>query len=106
MSLQNLFNKKVNIIRITKTSDGMGGWTEVKNVLHNNLACRINWKSGTKRIYFDKDSYLRDGVLYCNVVDITTEDKVQFGAREYKIVSVDDTDELNKFLKLTLKLIE
>lgn len=106
MSLQSLFNSKVNILRITKTADVLGGWTEVTNVLHNNLPCRINWKSGSKRIYFNKDTYLRDAKLYCSVVDITTEDKVKYKNRTYEIVDVADTNELGKFLVLTLKLIE
>lgn len=106
MSLQSLFNSKVNIIRITKTSDNLGGWTEARATLHSNLACRINWKSGAKRIIIDKETYLRDGVVYCSVVDITTEDRLEYKGVDYEIVSVDDTAELGHHLKITIKLLK
>ena len=105
MSLQNLFNAKVNILRITSTPGAMGE-TEVANVLHHNLSCRINWKSGTQRILFNKDTYFRDGKLFCSVVDITTEDRVQYGSVIYEIVGMNNVDEVGKFLVLDIKLVK
>lgn len=106
MSLSNLFNTKVNVIRISKTAGALGGWTEVENVLHNNLPCRINWKRGSEKIFFDKNSYFRDGKLYCSVVDITIKDRVQYKSKTYQIVDVNNVDEVSKYLVLDLKLIE
>lgn len=108
MSLRKLYNSKVNIVRVTKTQTQgtLGGWTETLSVLHRDLPCRINWISGSKRIYFDKDTYFRDAKLYCDVVDVTTEDRVQYKGQVYKIVDVADTDELSKFLVLTLRLLK
>ena len=105
MSLQSLFNVKVNILRITNTPSAMGQ-TEVVNVSHHNLPCRINWKSGSQKIFFDKDTYFRDAKLYCNVVDVTVKDRVQYGTRTYQIVDVNNPHEMNRFLILTLKLVE
>ena len=105
MSLQSLLNVKVNILRITSTPGAMGQ-TEVANVLHHNLPCRINWKSGTQKIFFDKDTYFRDAKLYCRVVDITIKDRVQYGSRVYQIVDVSNVDEVGKFLVLNIKLVE
>jgi hypothetical protein len=82
------------------------GQTEVVNVLHNNLPCRFNWKNGAEKVVFDKDTYYRDGKMYCIVVDITTEDRVQYGAVTYEIVDVNNTDEVGKFLVLTIKLVQ
>jgi len=98
-------NKKVNILRIT-TSPGAMGVSEVANVLHNNLPCRINWKRGTQKIFFAKDTYFRDAKLYCRVVDITVKDRVQYGSRIYQIVDVANADETNRFMVLDLKLVE
>lgn len=105
MSLEKLFNSKVNILRIATTSGAMGG-TEVKNVLHNNLLCRISWKKGSQKIMFFKDSYFRDGKLFCSVVDITTDDLVQYNNVEYEIVDVDNAHNMDRFLTVTLKLIK
>lgn len=105
MSLQSLFNAKVNILRITSTPSAMGP-TEIANVLHNNLPCRINWKAGTQRIFFDKETYFRDGKLFCGVVDVTVKDRVQYGSKTYEIVDVNNVDEVGRFLALNLKLVE
>ncbi len=96
---------KVNILRIASTTAGMGQ-TEVANVLHHNLPCRINWKRGSEKIFFAKNSYFRDGKLFCKIVDITVKDRVQYNAKVYEIVDVNNVDESNRFLVLDLKLIE
>ena len=104
MSLTGLFNKKVNILRVTKTAGAIGGWTEVKNVLHLNLPCRINWKRGQEKIFMGKDTYFGDAKLYCKVVDITTKDIVLYNGTEYNIVDFSNVDELGRYLVLDLKL--
>lgn len=105
MSLASLFKTKVNIIRITSAPGAMGQ-TEVANVLHNNLPCRINWKRGSQKIFFAKDTYFRDAKLFCKVVDVTVKDRVQYGSRTYQIVDVSNVDEVSRFLVLDLKLVE
>ena len=82
------------------------GQTEVATILHHNLACRINWKRGSEKIFFAKDTYFRDAKLYCSIVDITNKDRVQYNNKVYQIVDVNDIDELNRFLVLDLKLVE
>lgn len=104
--MQHLFNSKVNIIRLTKVSDGLGGWDEVENILHSNLSCRINWSSGSERIQFDKTTYYRDAKLYCRVVDVTTKDRVRYDSKDYEIVNVSNPDNINKYLILEIKLID
>ena len=104
MSLTGLFNKRVNILRVTKTAGALGGWTEVKTVLHLNLPCRINWKRGQEKIFNSKGTYFRDAKLYCFVVDVTVKDIVLYNGTEYEIVDVNDVDELGKYLVLDLKL--
>ena len=99
------FNKKVNILRITNTTTAMGQ-TEVSNVLHNNLPCRINWKRGSEKIFFNKDTYFRDAKLFCRVVDITGKDRVQYNSKTYRIVDVSNADESSRFLVLDLRIVE
>lgn len=99
------FKSKINILRVTSISSAMG-LTETETVLHRNLPCRINWKSGSQRILFDKDSYFRDGVVYCRVVAITTKNRAQYGSVIYEIVDVHNADEIGRFLVLTIKLVE
>jgi len=84
----------------------MGGWTEVENVLHNNLPCRIVWRRGSEKIFFDKTTHFSDARLYCRVVDITTDDRVVYDDKKYEIVDVQNTDNLNRQLVLDLRKLE
>ena len=99
------FKSKINILRIIKTTTAMGQ-AEVPNVLHNNLPCKINWKRGSEKIFFAKNSYFRDGKLYCRVIDVTVKDRVQYKSKTYQIVDVNNVDEVNRFLVLDIKIIE
>lgn len=99
------FKSKINILSIASTPGAMGS-TETETVLYRNLPCRINWKSGSQRILFDKDTYFRDGVIYCRVVAVTTENRIRYGSVIYEIVDVHNADEVGRFLVLTIKLVE
>jgi head-tail adaptor len=39
-------------------------------------------------------------------VDVTKDDRVQYGARTYQVVDVDNAHNMGEFLTLTLKLVE
>jgi len=82
------------------------GQTETVNTLHSNLPCRINWKRGSQKIFFAKNSYFRDGKLYCRIADITAKDRVRYKSKTYQIVDVNNADETDRFLVLDLKIIE
>ena len=99
------FNAKVNILRITSTTSAVGQ-TETSNTLHSNMPCRINWKCGSEKIFFAKNSYFRDGKLFCRVVDITNKDRVQYNSKTYQIVDVNNVDESNRLLVLDIRIIE
>ncbi len=106
MSLQDLYNVTVDVIRITKTSDSMGGWTDTDVIHINDLPCRINWSKGFEKVQFNKDTHYRDAKLYCAVVDITTHDRIVYDSKTYEIVSVSNVDNMNRFLTIEMNLIE
>jgi len=99
------FNIKVDILRITKAPGAMGS-AEVANVLHNNLPCRINWKQGREKMFFDKETHFRDAKLFCRMIDITNKDRVRYNSKVYQIADNVNVDEANRLLVLNLKLIE
>ena len=103
MSLSQLYNVKVNIIRITRATDGLGGRTESETTLHTDLPCRINWVNGNERIMFNKTTYYRDAKLYCRVTDITVADRVVYEGIYYDIVNVSNVDNMNRFLTIEMK---
>lgn len=100
------YNAKVDILRIARTSNNMGGWTEVENVLHNDMPCRIVWTKGIEKIQFAKDTHYSDAKLYCRIVDVTVSDRVDYNGKKYEIKDVANPDNENKRLVLILKLIE
>lgn len=106
MSLKNLYNKTVDVLRITKTSDGGGSWTEVEVVHIHKLPCRINWLRGSERVMFDKDTWFRDAKLYCAVVDVLVKDRISYNSKTYEIVNVSNPDEMDKYMIVEMRLIE
>lgn len=83
----------------------MGGWTEVETVTYANEPCRINWSSGSERIYFDKNTYFRDGKIYCRVLTVTVENIIQYDGVNYEIVNVSNPDEMDKYMIIEIRLV-
>ena len=99
-------NAKVNVLRIARTSDSMGGWDEAENVLHNNLPCRIVWTKGIEKTQFQKDTHYGDAKMYCRIIDVTVKDRIVYNSKTYEILDVSNPDNKNRRLALTLKVIE
>lgn len=100
------YNIKVDVLRIIRASDGIGGWSEGETVLHSNLPCRIVWRRGSEKIFFDKTTHFLDARLYCKVIDITTKDRIKYNNDVFEIVDVSNPDNLNRFLSIDIKRIE
>ena len=99
------YKSKINILRVSRVPDDMGGWTKLSAMLHKNVPCRINWKKGIEKIFFDKNSYFRDAVIYCNVIDVTNQDIIEYNNTQYEIVSVANPDEVNKYMVIEMRLV-
>lgn len=107
MSLNDLYNVQGDILRIVRTTDSMGGFTEVETVLHNNWKCRINWSRGTERIQFNKDTYYRDAKVYGSILSgVTTGDRFKYDGTVYEIVNVTNPDNMNKYMVLEIRLVD
>lgn len=84
----------------------MLGMTEAAAIIHQDVPCRINWLKGEKKIFFGKDSYFRDGRVYCGVLDVDINDLVEFNGKTYEIVDVENPDEMNWHLVLDIRLVQ
>lgn len=104
--ITDLYNATVDVLRITRTSDGMGGSTEVEVVHINDLPCRINWSRGSERIMFGKDSWFRDAKMYCGIVDIQTKERILYDSKTYEVVNVSNVDNMDRFLTVEMRLVE
>lgn len=103
MSIEQLYNATVDVIRITKVADGLGGQTETETTLHSNLLCRINWTKGDERAMFGKTTVQVDAKLYCSVVDITPRDRIIYNGVYYNLVKVSDVDNMGRFLTIEME---
>lgn len=104
--MKHLFNSKVDIVRISKAKDSMGGYSEAEGVIHANVPCRINWSRGSERIQFDKNTYYRDAKLFCGIIDVTIKDRIKYDGVSYEIVDVSNVDNTNRYLTLDIRLIQ
>ena len=104
--ITDLYNVTVDVLRMTNTSDDMGGWTEVEVILHNDLKCRINWVRGSEKVMFDRDTWFRDAKMYCGVVDILTKDRVLYNGNTYEVVNVSNVDNMDRYMVVDLRLVE
>jgi len=99
------YKSKINILRPARVPDGQGGWTKVHNVINQDVPCRINWKKGTEKIFFGKNSYFRDAVIYCSKIDIINEDMIEYDGTRYEVVDVANPDEVNRYMILTVRKV-
>lgn len=100
-----LFNQKITVKSITLVDDDAMGHTETEVVVVENLPCKIDWKRGQQRLYMDKETYIRDAVIYTAYrTDITSECIVYIGDDKFEIVDVVDKNvaRTHRHLELTV----
>ncbi len=102
------YNKKINILKVDRIEDALGGHTDTTSVLHLDLPCRINWTSGRQiLIVKDKLTTYRDAKIFCRYIAGITpaQNRVQYGDNVYQILSVFDPDEMHRFMVMEVKRI-
>ena len=105
--IENMFNSKVNVVAVSRASDDYGSQVESDVVVHHDLPCRINWSRGSEKIMFGKDTWYRDGKLYCRAsANITPEMRIVYKSTTYEIVNVSNPDNMDKYLIVDIKLIQ
>ena len=102
------YNDKVDILSITRTQDALGSSTEEERVLHNDLPCRINWTKTIEGRMFGKETASIDGTMFCRVVSpaITDKHRIDMDGTLYEVLSVKNTDNKNKRLKIEFKRVK
>ena len=74
----------------------------------SSLPCNIQWLSGAERVYLDKENYVRDGIIYCNYSTSAgaiepKNYRVLYNSKYYDIVDVQNTDEWNDHIAISIK---
>ena len=105
--MNHLYNSKVDVLRMTRTSDSMGGWTEVEVIVFNDMACRINWLKTSEKTFFDKETAIIDAKLYCAVVAILAGDRIVYNSKTYEVIGPPkNPDNMDRYLIVEMRLIE
>ncbi|MBA7556846.1 hypothetical protein ES705_49569 [subsurface metagenome] len=111
--MRHLYNSKMTIQEVTRTSDGKGGWTEEWTDVSGlaSIPCRINWLTGTlsrgEKVIDNKITWVRDAKIYLNYYStITTEMRAVYDNKNYDIVDLSNPDEVGKYMVLMIKRSE
>jgi len=103
MSFNSLLNKRATIQRLTRTSDGAGGFTEVWSNLYENIPCRVQPKSGLEQAKYSALKTVVTHVLYCNGNwNIIEADRVVFENKNFNVVFVKNPDHLLHHLEVEM----
>lgn len=103
-----IYNITVDVVRKALTDTALGS-TEVPTVIVSSMPCSIKWRTGSKKMTFNKKTYFLDAILNCRVptgVTILTSDIIQYGGFDYSIVFLNDMNNLGVLLQIALERIE
>lgn len=103
MSITDFFNSSVDIQRVVRTDDDIGGQTEDWPNLHTGLACCIQPRRGFEIVAHDKRQAEVTHIMYCKPVDILPSDRINNNGVLYDVLLVRNIDMLGRFLTLNLK---
>jgi len=107
--MRNLFNKKINILRVSRVSDGLGGFTEDWTTLYSDIPARIQSSRSVNRTntYLDKEELIADYFAFIPYYsNINEGDRVSFDSKLFEIRKIENPDETSRYLKLYLREVE
>ena len=106
MSFSNLMNSKVNVTRPTRTTDGVGGWTESFATVYTGMPCRIQPMSGREQAIYGAEKVVSTHKIFCDASYVIYErDKVVYGNRSFDVQLVRDIDTMGHHLELEVREI-
>lgn len=103
MSVQDFYNLQVDIERLARTDDSYGSWSESAVKVHTGLACSIQPRRGFEGVVRGKEQSEITHVMYCNVVTLQPEWRVNRGGILYDIIAVRNVATLGRFLAVDLR---
>lgn len=108
MSFRGLLNTTVNIKRKTLTADGQGGHTSAWATIYRRVPCRFNaLGSPETTLTYDKQAVFANYYVYLeHLTGIKEEDRLVLGSREFEVKLIQDWDEANNYMKLSVLEID
>ncbi len=103
MSFRSLMNKKMNVRRRTRTTDGAGGFTYAYSNVYTSIPCRIQPMSGREQaIYGMEDKSIPTHNIFTlgKYTGITTDTEITVGSRIFDVTMVRNIDEMGHHLEI------
>jgi len=107
--MRHLFNSKIDFQESTVVKDDYGSetitWTDISGLI--SVGARINWFSGVARgetFVNGRIEWARDAKIYTGYSSgISIDDRLVYNSKNYDIINIEDFDEMNKYMTLTVK---
>jgi head-tail adaptor len=78
-----------NILSLTRTSDGMGGWSETWGTTYSTVTCRLDFTSGAENVTAGAlVPYTRAVVSLPQSTVITAQNRIEHGGNTYTVQAV------------------
>ncbi len=89
--IEDLMPDTCNILSVAYTSDGEGGMAETWGTATANVACRIDYRSGSEKLTGGAiQSYSKAVLSLPYTTAISTKNRIQIGAYIWSVLSVND----------------
>lgn len=96
----------LTLVSITRTSDGMGGWTESESNVAT-IEGYLRTLSGRERLASDMETVVRTHRFYCDYNSNITEDKrFKLGSKYFDIEAINNIGNMNIYMQIDLKVRE
>ena len=93
-----------DILTVTRTSDGQGGFTDAWGTATASVKCRLDWKRGDERVFGSNLQPYTGWVLSLPFdTTITETQRIQLGQIVYNVVMVDNNKSWNAVLRCALE---
>lgn len=95
-----------DILSVTRTSDGQGGWTDAWATATEDVACRIDFRGGVESIAGAAVQPFSGYVLTVpHDTTLTTAHRIYHGTIYYNVIEVDNSHSWQLFLRARLEKV-
>lgn len=106
-SINQLMPDTCNILSVTRSSDGMGGWSDAWGTATANVSCRVDYRSSGRENITGGAllPYQMTTVSMPYDVTVTTEHRLEIGSNVFSIQSVNTGQSWKAVTRCTCELV-
>ncbi len=104
MISKGLYNNTLTLQSVTRTDDGIGGYTETWTDV-GSFKARISPLSSAERLAQDKTTQVTTHRIYCDNMIVTTADRIKWGDYYFEIIGITNPSEAYSHLEIDAREI-